>query len=156
MSATTIPAPAQAAPAEPKKKGKLPLIVAVVLVLALGGGAYFFLFKKSDTAAEAKPEPTPGVVVDLEPLTLNLADGRYLKIGLSLEVTEEANAAAGKEGFKGAKARDAAIEVLGAHTYSQMLLPKTREAVLGAMTKEIVKRYDGDVMHVYVTDFVMQ
>lgn len=154
MSATTAaPAPAAAAPAEGKSKMKL--IVVVVLVLALGGGgAWYFL--KGSSGEEVAEAPVSGGVVDLEPLTVNLADGRYLKMGLSLEVTEEAQAAAGKEGVNGAKARDAAITILGQRTYEQMLQPKTKEAAIKTLEKEIKKRYDGDVMDVYVTELVMQ
>ena len=155
MSTATAPAhAATAAAAEPAKKKK-PLLLVVVLVLALGGGGYWFLNRSSgDAAGEAVVETGP--VVDLEALTLNLADGRYLKIGLSLEVTEKASAAAGKEGVSGAKARDAAISILGQRTYDQMLAPKTRTAAITALETEIEKRYDGDVLDVYVTEFVMQ
>ncbi len=132
MSTATAPAPAAHA-AEPEKKGKTKLLlVVVVLVLALAGGGGWFVLKGSSGSAEPAPVPTSGPVVDLESLTLNLADGRYLKIGLSLEVTEEASAAAGKEGVNGAKARDAAISILGQRTYEQMLSPKTRTAAITA------------------------
>lgn len=157
MSTATVPAAAAAA-AEPEKKKKPMMLIAIVLVLLMAGGGYWFFLKPSSSegAEEAKPEPVPGVVVDLEPLTLNLSDGRYLKMGLSLEVTEEAQAAAGKEGVNGAKARDAAISILGQRTYEQMLQPKTKEAAIKTLEKEIKKRYDGDVMDVYVTELVMQ
>ncbi|QKE82664.1 flagellar basal body-associated FliL family protein [Arthrobacter sp. NEB 688] len=156
MSTATVPAAAAAA-AEPEKKKKPMMLIAIVLVLLMAGGGYWFFLKpSSDSAEEPKPEPTPGVVVDLDPLTLNLSDGRYLKMGLSLEVTEEAQTAAGKEGVNGAKARDAAISILGQRTYEQMLQPKTKEAAIKTLEKEIKKRYDGDVMDVYVTELVMQ
>ncbi|MBM6401452.1 flagellar basal body-associated FliL family protein [Phycicoccus sonneratiae] len=155
MSTATAAAPAAAA-AEPAKKKK-PLLLVIVVVLALaGGGGWYFLKGSSGEDKAAEPVVESGPVVDLESMTLNLSDGRYLKIGLSLEVTEEANAAAGSEGVNGAKARDAAITILGQHTYDQMLVPKQRAAAVKALTTEIEKRYDGDVLDVYVTEFVMQ
>ncbi|MGG5259670.1 flagellar basal body-associated FliL family protein [Phycicoccus avicenniae] len=153
---STATAAPTAAAAEPAKKKK-PMLVIIVAVLALAGGGGWYFLKGSSGEGEAAPEPVveSGPVVDLDPLTLNLADGRYLKMGLSLEVTEEA-AAASEEGVSGAKARDAAITILGQRTYEQMLAPKTRTAAINALTKEIEKRYDGDVIDVYVTELVMQ
>lgn len=152
---STATAPAHAADAEPARKRK-PLLVIVVVVLALAGGGGWYFLTGSSGDAPAEPVVESGPVVDLEAMTLNLSDGRYLKIGLSLEVTEEANAAAGSEGVNGAKARDAAISILGQHTYDQMLVPKQRAAAISALTTEIEKRYDGDIIDVYVTEFVMQ
>lgn len=153
MSTATAAAPA--ASAEPAKKKK-PMLLVVVLVLALaGGGGWYFLKGSSGDAAAAEPVVEEGPVVDLEAMTLNLSDGRYLKIGMSLEVTEEA-AAASEEGVNGAKARDAAITILGQHTYDQMLVPKQRAAAIKELSSEIEERYEGDVLHVYVTEFVMQ
>ncbi len=153
MSTATAPA---AAPAVPQPQKKKPLLLVVVLVLALAGGGGWYFLRGSSGDATAEAAPVSGPIVDLEPLTLNLADGRYLKMGLSLEVTEEAAADAGKEGVSGAKARDAAIGSLGQHTYEQMLSPKSRAAAITALETEIEKRYDGDVIAVYVTEFVMQ
>lgn len=153
MSTATAAAPA--ANAEPAKKKK-PMLLVIVLVLALaGGGGWYFLKGSSGDAAAAEPVVEEGPVTDLEAMTLNLSDGRYLKIGMSLEVTEEA-AHASEEGVNGAKARDAAIEILGEHTYDEMLVPKSRAAAIKALEKEIEERYEGDVLHVYVTEFVMQ
>lgn len=154
MTTTAVPAAAVAAAPEPPKS-KLKLIVVLVLVLALGGGgAWYFL--KGSSEEGAAPAPESGPVIDLEPMTLNLADGRYLKIGLSLEVTEEAAGGHGGEGVNGAKARDAAISILGQRTYQQMLSPKSRQAAVDALDEEITERYDGEVLHVYLTEFVMQ
>lgn len=153
MSTATAAAPA--ANAEPAKKKK-PMLLVIVLVLALaGGGGWYFLKGSSGEEAAAEPVVEEGPVTDLEAMTLNLSDGRYLKIGMSLEVTEEA-AHASEEGVNGAKARDAAIEILGEHTYDEMLVPKSRAAAIKALEKEIEERYEGDVLHVYVTEFVMQ
>ncbi|HEY0401765.1 MAG TPA: flagellar basal body protein FliL, partial [Blastococcus sp.] len=70
------------APAKGKKK--LMLIVLVV-VLAAAGAAYFFLFSGSSSAAAA---PVPGEVLKVDPIAVNLAGGGYLKIGVTLQLTE--------------------------------------------------------------------
>ncbi|GAA4712019.1 hypothetical protein GCM10025782_05160 [Pedococcus ginsenosidimutans] len=153
MSTATATAPV-AAPAETGRRRKpLVLVVVAVLVLALAGGG-FVLMRGSGGASAA--EPVPGPVVDLEPLTLNLADGRFLKVGLSLQLTADAASSHGKEGVNGAKARDAAIQIFGQRTYSQLLTPKGRETARKALDTEVRRRYDGEVMKVYLTEFVMQ
>ena len=155
MTATaTVAAPVAAAP-EPKGKGKKPLIMIVVAVLVVAGAGWFFFLKPSGEAAAT--EPVPGAVVDLEPLTLNLADGRFLKVGLSLQLSAEAGAGGhGGEEFNGAKARDAAIGIFGQRTYAQLLAPKGRDAARKALDTEVKHRYEGEVLQVYLTEFVMQ
>jgi flagellar FliL protein len=153
MSTATATAPA-AAPAETGRRRKpLVLVIAAVLVLALTGGG-FVLLRGSGGASAA--EPVAGPVVDLEPLTLNLADGRFLKVGLSLQLTADAAGSHGEEAVNGAKARDAAIQIFGQRTYQQLLTPKGRETARKALDTEVKHRYDGEVLKVYLTEFVMQ
>ncbi len=147
--------------AAPKGKGKKPMIMIVVAVLVLAGAGYFFFLRPSGHA-EASHEPVPGPVVDLEPLTLNLADGRFLKVGLSLQTSADAAGGGGGghgaavEELNGAKARDAAINIFGQRTYAQLLAPKGREAARKALDTEVKHRYEGAVLKVYLTEFVMQ
>lgn len=145
---------------EKKSKKKLIIIVAAafaVVLAALGVVAFMFL-GKSDKAAEAAPEA--GVVVPLkDEMTLNLADGKFLKVQLALELTKEATEAAGEKAattFDGSKAQDAAISVFSTYKYNELLDPKTKEAARKKLSDEVKKRYDGDVMEVYFTQFVMQ
>jgi flagellar protein FliL len=154
MTATaTAPAPVAAAP-EPGARGKKSLVMIVVAVLVLAGAGYFFLLRSSGDAAAH--EPVPGPVVDLEPLTLNLADGRFLKVGLSLQTSADAAGGHGSEELNGAKARDAAIGIFGQRTYAQLLSPKGREVARKALDTEVKHRYEGEVLKVYLTEFVMQ
>ncbi|MFB9187433.1 flagellar basal body-associated protein FliL, partial [Dactylosporangium sucinum] len=72
----------------PKQGGrkKLIMIITVALVALIGGGAGgYFMFKPN--TAKAEPEPTPGTVLVLDAITINLADGHYLKLKLSLQTT---------------------------------------------------------------------
>jgi flagellar FliL protein len=148
----------------PKSKSKR-IVVVGLLVLALGGGGFFFTRGSSAPAPDLTNEP--GVVVALEPITLNLADGRFLKAGLSLQLSKAAgaegaaghsssDASTGSTGFDGAKALDAAISVLGARSYAQLLAPGGRAKAQSDLTKEVALRYEGEVLKVYFTEFVMQ
>ena len=56
----------------------------------------------------------------------------------------------------GAKALDAAIDVLGRRTYAQLLATGGRASAQKALSTEVRKRYDGDVLRVYFGEFLMQ
>ncbi|WP_226346414.1 flagellar basal body-associated FliL family protein [Agilicoccus flavus] len=147
-----------------KKGGKklLFIIIGAALVVLIAGGVVAFMLLKPK---EPEPDPAkePGAVVALEDeMTLNLSDGKFLKTQLALQLSEAATTAAGGEealakgGFDGSKARDAAITTLSKYSYQQLLKPKTREEAQAALSKEVNERYEGDVLKVYFTQFVMQ
>lgn len=169
MSVTTTILPDAAAGTEaggePKKSRKKMVIVAAVLVLLLAVGAFV---GKGLLGAPSAPEPDPktvaGNVVTLAPITMNLADGRYLKLTLALQLSKAASpvaggvdAAAGQlPALDGAKALDSAISVLGQHTYAQLIAPGGRTGAQKALAAQVKKRYNGDVLGVYFTEFLMQ
>jgi flagellar FliL protein len=165
MATLAPPAPTEAAPADvvaAKKGGRKRLLIVLPVLLAAAAGAWMFL--KPGPAANATEKVEPGPVVQLDAITLNLSDGHYLKLGLGLQLTEKAaeEAAAGHgEGaaeplVDGAPALDAAISVLGDRTYAQLLAKGGRAKAKAAMDVEIKHRYEGKVMAVYLTQFVMQ
>lgn len=143
-----------------KPRGKRRLILILVLVLVLGGGG--FVGSKHFTGAPNTNAAAhePGAVITLDPITLNLADTHYLKLGVALQMSKAASPIPGAQGdagtVDGAKALDAAISVLGRHTYDQLLAPGGRASALKALSREVSKRYDGDVLRVYFTEFLMQ
>src|SRR4051812_38403879 len=127
--------------ADAKGGGKLKLIIGAVAVLALLGGVYqFVLAPKHAKADAAPPKPTPGAVVKLDPITLNLANGHFLKLGLSLQ----ASADAGEE-VSGAKALDAAIEEYSGKTVSELSTQKGRDKAKTELVKAIAKLYEDKV-----------
>jgi flagellar FliL protein len=138
------------APAKGGRK-KLLLIVAVVLVAA-AGAAYFFLFSGSSAAAE---EPVAGEVLRLEPIAVNLAGGGYLKIGVTLQFTEEGSAGGhGGSAPDGSKATDLIIS-----TFSQAQpadVTGARDALKASLQEKIIEAYHGDVMAIYYNEYVTQ
>jgi flagellar FliL protein len=167
MPTITPPAPADTAepPAVDRRKRTRRrgfLVLPLLVVLAVGG-----VLAKAHLAGAAAPKPdltkVPGAVVPLQSMTLNLTDGHFLKVGLALQLTEAAtpagagaDATAAVPAVDGSKALDAAIAILGAHSYAQLLAPGGRAAAQRALTAEVAKRYDGEVLKVYFTEFVMQ
>ena len=137
-----------------KKSSKKKLIIVVVAVLAIAGGAaYFFLFKGKDSAEAAPPPPEKGAVLAIEPVSLNLADGHYLRLGLSLQLTKEAGTA---EVPDTAEALDLAIALFSGHSIAEVTDPATRASLKAQLVDELAKAYDGKVMDVYLTNYVTQ
>lgn len=143
MSATLTAPPAAAAEAAPKKS-KSKLIVVVALVLVLAGGGYVMLGRGGSSA------PQPGEVVPLEAIQVNLEGGHYLRLGLALQLTTKAKEA------DGSKALDLAIDVFSGRSVAELADPATRRKLKKELTKELTEAYEGEVMGVYLTEFVTQ
>ena len=128
------------------------LLIGLVLILASVGAAYFLLFSGS---AEAETEPVAGDVLVLEPIAVNLAGGGYLKIGVTLQFTEEGTAGGhGGSGPDGSKATDLIIS-----TFSQAApadVTGAREALKVALEQKIIEAYHGDVMAIFYNEYVTQ
>ncbi|HLM06508.1 MAG TPA: flagellar basal body-associated FliL family protein [Blastococcus sp.] len=135
-----------------KGGGKKKLVlIALLVLLAAAGAAYFFLFSGS---AEAGEEPVPGDVLKLDPIAVNLAGGGYLKIGVTLQFTEEGSGGGEGGGPDGSKATDLIIS-----TFSQAQpadVTGAREALKEALEEKIVEAYEGDVMDIYYNEYVTQ
>jgi flagellar FliL protein len=95
-----------------------------------------------------------GTVLPLEPIAVNLAGGGYLKIGVTLEFTEEGSASGHEGGPDGSKATDLIIS-----TFSQASpadVTGAREALKKSLEAKIIEAYDGGVMHIYYNEYVTQ
>lgn len=160
----------KAATAEGSGGSKKKLVIIVVVVL---GG--LFAAKSMGLVGAAKPAagaetqvtggPTttvpPGPVVALESITLNTADGHYLKLGLALQLDAAHAGGGGHEAAtdpkaEWARALDLAIEVMGGRTYPDLVSPPGRAAAKDALQKRMLEIYPEEVVGVYLTEFVLQ
>jgi flagellar protein FliL len=139
------------APAEAKGGGRKKLIIILVAVLLLAAGGYFVVLKPKTGKPAPPPKPVPGAVVKLDAITINLAGGHFLKLGLSLQATVDAG-----EDVSGAKALDAAIDLFSNKTIKELATRDGRENAKAALVKRVSDLYEGKVYDVYFTDYVMQ
>lgn len=181
--ATKRPAAVQATPeapppSAPARKRLDPRKAAAGAVLAVAL-LYFFLLKPgpnapapSHAAAPAAAVPTEtaesgyadeiphdGPVVALDPVTVNLADGRFLLIGVALQLQEAGGGHGGDEvepASFGARAIDSLISVMSRSRSDELRADTGLVAVKEELARTIVARYGGEVLGVYLTDFVMQ
>lgn len=147
---------------EEKSKRGVPvstLLIIVLLLVIIGGGVYVFLGRQSApapavAAAPAAPAPQPvelGAVIRLEPIFINLRDGRLLKLGLALQTTQEE-----VTGVDGALALDAAIEVFSDQDFTQLTGIERRRELKQVLVDRVVDGYGPTVTNIYFTEFVMQ
>lgn len=136
----------------PKSKKKLIIMVVLGLLVAFAG--YHFTLGKSSGSAVVPP-PEPGAVLKLDSVTLNLTDGHLLKLGLALQFTKTAVAPDGGA-FDGSKALDLAIAQLSNRPLTDLNSAGARTKAKATLVKAVGKAYDGEVMDVYFTEFVMQ
>lgn len=150
--ATTTQA-VEEAPAAAKAGGRKKLVLIAVPLLALTA-AWYLLLGPGKADSSAAKEPVAGEVVQLEPITMNLVDGRLLKVGLALQLVEGAGGGHGP--ISGSIALDEAIAFLGEHSYDQLAAPAGRQKAKAELSKRVSDRYHHEVLEVYFTEFVMQ
>jgi flagellar protein FliL len=151
MATTTGAAPATAEDGAAKGGGRKKKLVVIVLVAVIALAAAYLLVLKPKGKPGPPPKPVAGAVVKLDPITVNLAGGHFLKLGLSLQ----ASADAGEE-VSGAKALDAAIELFSGRTIDDLAKRDGREKAKKALVNEVSELYEHKVYDIYFTDFVMQ
>jgi flagellar FliL protein len=143
-------ATADGAEAKPAgKKKKLLMLVALVFMVAAGAGGYLML--GGGGGAEEEPKPEEGAVLELSSITINLSDGHYLKIGLALQATADAH-----EEPAGAKALDLAIDQFSEYSMAELSSGEGRREAKAKLLEHVEEAYEGEVMNVYFTEFVMQ
>lgn len=140
-----------------EKGGKSNLIPAVVLALGLAAGGYFMGGSGSAAAdAKAKPEaPVPGGIATMDPLSINLADGHFLKVGVAVEVAEGVDPAEFQKG-EISKTKDLIIDRVAGLPMDQLTSPEGRKKIKEELVKAAKKIYPDEVLDLYFTDFVMQ
>ncbi|GAA0609518.1 hypothetical protein GCM10009547_09520 [Sporichthya brevicatena] len=140
------------------KSGRKKKLIIVLVVLVAVAAAYFFVLKPKPAASG---EPEPGMVVRLDPLTLNLDGGHYLKLSMALQFTAAASAGGGGHGGgseepDGSKALDIAIAQLSNRKIAELNTAAARQAAKTKLLDAIAEAYHHDVMDLYFTEFVMQ
>lgn len=137
-------------------KGRRKIVVVLLAVLVLGGGAgWYFLMGPGAGSAEdaAAAEPEPGEVLVVEPISLNLADGHYLRLGMGLQMSKDAG---GHGEPTTAPALDHAIALFSGRPMAEVASPEGREALKTELLHQLEEAYHGDVIDVYFTEYVTQ
>ncbi|MDP9399702.1 MAG: flagellar basal body-associated FliL family protein [Actinomycetota bacterium] len=150
-------------------KSKVKLIVPLVLLAVLGGGAYKFVLAKP-AKAEPKPKVAGEVYVLPKEFLVNLADGRFAKLGVGLvfdhgfhaapEVGGHGAAPKPPEGFgllpQEALVRDIVTDALTDAGSDELIGREGRQHLKEKIAKRIKRSTDVKVEEVLFTDVAVQ
>jgi flagellar protein FliL len=179
MTVTEMPPEAEAdageAPAEAKKGkkkgkkekgGKSNLVPAVVLAVGIAAGGYFMGGSGGAEPAVAEavePEIVEGPLLGVEALTVNLADGHYLRVAVSLQLTDQyEDVEVGEHGEEllshhdDTRIRDVLISLLGGRDASELSSAEGRDHARHELHEAANGLLDDAVMEIYFTEFVIQ
>jgi flagellar protein FliL len=116
-------------------KKKLIIIIVPIVLLLAAAGWFFFLKPEKSGVPEPLPEPTPGAVVTLDPITVNLAGGHFLKFGMAIQPTATAHE------VDGAKALDLAINEFSQKTIDELSTAEGRNKAKEELVARIKLTY---------------
>jgi flagellar FliL protein len=89
-------------------------------------------------------------VLDIDPVSVNLAGGHYLRLGLALQLSSDA------KDPDPARALDLAIALYSGRSVDEVSTPATRDQLKAQLLGELQQAYGPEVMDVYLTDYVTQ
>ena len=123
----------------------------LVAALVAAAGAAWFLLRPDAPAETETAEVELGDVQVVEPISINLAGGRYLRLGLGLQLTAEV-----AEDVDTAKALDLAIGLFSQRPVEEISTPEGRDALKSELAARLTEAYEGEVVDVYFSNFVYQ
>lgn len=148
-----------------EKGGKSNLVPALVLAAGIAAGGFFMGGGGGGGAApaeggeapteEAEPELEPGETVQMESMSLNLAEGHYLRIGVAVQV---ADGVKGEEfeTYEMPRIRDLVIATAGGRQMEELATAAGREALKAELLHGAQELMPEEVYDLFLTELVMQ
>jgi flagellar protein FliL len=152
--------------AKKDKGGRSNLVPAVVLAIGIAAGGYFVggsgaaaTTDAEESAAEAD-ELEAGDVVELEAVTVNLANGRFLRVGVAVLTSAEFESVDDEpRRFKPehqSRLRDQLIAMFAGRDVATLTGAENIEATKAEMLDRVNVVLDGHAFEVYLTEFASQ
>jgi flagellar basal body-associated protein FliL len=95
-------------------------------------------------------------VLEVDAITINLANDHYLKVGLGLELAEGSDPEAAKLHGTGAPARDLLIKTFSGRSMDELTPVDVRVQLQRQIGNQLCREHHGTIKRVLFTDFVMQ
>jgi flagellar basal body-associated protein FliL len=153
-----------------EKKKKNPLVIGG-LCLALAGVGYMMGGRKAGAQDGSAPTTTIDQLegcaegtdaahvehkaIDLPSMSVNLTDGHFLKVTVSLALCPDVVLAEGAE-FVSAPAKDIIVSTLSGNSMTVLQEPEGREQAKELLTEKVAEAYPEEVYEIYFVEFVMQ
>ena len=140
-------------PAPRRGRGRLIGLALAAILLAGAGAGYWFLVGPGAAADSAAVvvEQEPGEVMPVESVSINLANGRYLRVGLGLQLSAEV-----EEELDPSKALDRTISLFSGRTIDEVTSAEGRVLLKAELTRQLQEVYHGEVLEVFFTEYVTQ
>lgn len=158
------------------KGGGGKMMPAAMISLALVAAGYFVGGRGGGAAPAAEatvitviaPEPEVGEIINLDPININLADGHYLRVAISIGMAaphqESGEAAAAGHGEAAATetteptapAADLVLSTFAGKTIEELSTLEGRVAARDHLQEGLKEFYGEEVLTVFFTEFVMQ
>jgi len=119
-----------------EKGGKNKIIIIAPLVLLLAAAGWYFFLRGGSEEPTTLPAPEAGEMLEVDPITINLAGGHFLKLGMGLQVVKGAH-----EAPSSAKALDLAISQFSGKTLAELSTPEGREKNKAELTARVKLAY---------------
>lgn len=164
---------ADAGSADPKaakkaKKGRSNLLPALVLAGGIAAAGYFV--GGPGASADADPQASepeveqhePGEVIELEPMTVNLDGGRFLRVGVAVLATEEFDGSVDDGGTARftpeheSRLRDQLIAMFAGRELGSLSGAENLETIKVELLERTDTVLDGHAIEIYLTEFVTQ
>ncbi len=131
-----------------KRPKRLKLAVLILVLLVAGGGIAKFTVL-APPASGSKP-PAKGPVIALDDMTLNLTDGHYLRLKISLQTTKGTSAE-----LDSSQAQQLIIDTYSNLSVAQLTGAAARERAKQQLLNKLKQAYPKQMLDVYYTGFVM-
>jgi flagellar FliL protein len=141
-----------------KKGGKKKLVIIVVVLVLAGVAAKMTVLKKppAETAGGTTTTLAGGELVPVEAMSVNLADGHYLKVGVAIELVEGEQAKEFEKSGETNKIRDLIISAASTRGAEELATPEGKAAFKEELDHGAAELYEESYHGIYLTDFVMQ
>ncbi len=146
------------------KGGRSNLVPALVLAAGIAAGGYFMGGSSADSAAVvAEPEPAvvAGEVIELDAVTVNLANGRFVRVGVAILASEDYEPIESDDGWRfpsghESRLRDQLIANFAGRDVSAVTGHDSLEVVKADLLERSNRVLDGHALEVYLTELVVQ
>lgn len=146
------------------KGGRSNLVPALVLAAGIAAGGYFMGGSPADSTpavVEVEPEIVAGEVVELDSLTVNLANGRFVRVGVAVLTSEDYEPLEGDDGWRfppghESRLRDQLIANFAGRDVAGVTGHENLELVKAELLERANRVLDGHAIEVYFTDLVVQ
>ena len=150
--------------------GSKRLIIIGVMCAVIAGGGFVLGGRMSgggtaevEAAVEEETEPTIDVIVELDPLNVNLADGHYLRLAVAVGLTHEEEEGGGghsttddEPAIETAPASDLVLSTFSGRVMDDLATHEGRESARHDLYEGLVAFYGEEIVTVLFTEFVMQ